>query len=470
MPGAMAARVAMSARLVRPIAVIVALALAIVGLLGSWPDVARADVARSGGGEVSVARLRGEIGPAAARYINRVAGEAEKRSVEALVVVVDTPGGLDVSMRAIVQRLLGSEVPVIAWVGPAGARAASAGTFIVMAADVAAMAPGTTIGAAHPIMVSGGSVMPVDPVLMDKVTNDAAGYLRGLAAQRGRNAEWADRAVRESAVLGAAEAMRERAIDVVAPSVEDLMAQLDGRRVAGPWGTRPLRFGGATVVEAGETIAEMIVAVVGQPAVAYVLCLVGLVLIGAELFTTTGGAIGVAGSICLVLALVGFDSLPVRSAGVALLALGIALLVAEVKAGGHGLLATGAVVAVAIGSWWLFPDAGPTIAGVPARPSAWVTVTAVGTVAAIAVLMLMTGATAAWRPVVPVVPVIGEVGHAETALLPAGTVHLRGEAWSGRAIAGTMPAGARVRVAGRDGLTLLVEPAEVETRPGDARA
>ena len=119
------------------------------------------------------------------------------------MITIDTPGGLDVSMREMVQRLLGAEIPVVTWVGPAGARAASAGTFLVMASDIAAMAPGTTVGAAHPIMVSDGTVLPVDPILLEKVTNDAAGYLRGLAAQRGRNAEWAESAVRESAVLGA---------------------------------------------------------------------------------------------------------------------------------------------------------------------------------------------------------------------------------------------------------------------------
>ena len=432
----------------------------ILGLL------AVASVSRAAGREVVVGHVRGEIGPAAARYLDRVVRDAEKRGAEAVVIEIDTPGGLDVSMREMVQRLLGAEIPVITWVGPAGARAASAGTFIVMAADVAAMAPGTTIGAAHPIVVSGGTVMPVDPILLDKVTNDAAGYLRGLAAQRGRNAEWAESAVRESAVLGASDAVREHAVDLVAVSVDDLLGQLDGRRVAGPWGTRTLETRGAAVVDIGQTLAEMVVEVVGQPAVAYVLCLLGLVMIAIEIVTPTLGAFGVAGAICVVAGLVGFDSLPVRWAGVALLALGVSLVLAELKAGGHGALAAGGVVAVAVGSWWMFPDSGPTVAGTMLRPPLWIIGSAVGLLGATSGLVVVTGAVASRRRVVPIVPASDEVGVAETDLAPVGTVHLRGESWSGRAIAGTIPRGAGVRVTGRDGLTILVTL--VDGTPRDA--
>jgi membrane-bound serine protease (ClpP class) len=421
---------------------------------------------RAAGREVVVARVRGEIGPAAARYLNRVVRDAEKRGAEAVVVQIDTPGGLEVSMREMVGRLLGAEIPVIAWVGPAGARAASAGTFLVMAADVAAMAPGTTLGAAHPIMVSGGTVISVDPVLLEKVTNDAAGYLRGLAAQRGRNAEWAESAVRASAVVGASDALRDHVVDLVAVSVDDLLRQLDGRKVAGPWGTRSLRTNGATVVEVGQTLAEIVVAVVGQPAVAYVLCLLGLVMIAIEIVTPTVGAFGVAGAICLVAGLVGFDSLPVRWAGVALLALGVSLVLAELKAGGHGVLAAGGVIAVAVGSWWMFPDSGPTVAGTMLRPSLWVSAVAVGMLAVLGGTVVAIGGAATRRRVVPIVPAPEEVGVAETDLSPCGSVHVRGESWSGRVeasdevggLVGIVTRGTTVRVIGRDGLTLLVTP------------
>ena len=413
---------------------------------------------QASGREVVLARVRGEVGPAAARYLDRVVREAEKRGAEAIVVEIDTPGGLEVSMRQMVQRLLGAEIPVITWVGPPGARAASAGTFIVMAADVAAMAPGTTIGAAHPIMVSGGAVMPVDPILLDKVTNDAAGYLRGLAAQRGRNADWAELAVRESAVLGAADALRARVVDIEAVSVEDLLGQLDGRRVAGPWGTRSLQLQGAIVVDVGQTIAEMVVEVVGQPAVAYVLCLLGLVMIAIEVVAPTAGAFGIAGTICLVAGLVGFDSLPVRWAGVALLALGVSLVLAELKAGGHGALGAVGVVSVAVGSWWVFPDTGPTVAGRSLRPPLWIMGSIVGLLASVSAVVILLGAAATRRRVMPLVPASNEEGVAETDLSPAGTVHLRGESWSGRSTAGTIPKGASIRVSGRDGLTILVAP------------
>jgi membrane-bound serine protease (ClpP class) len=329
-----------------------------------------------------------------------------------------------------------------------------------MAADVAAMAPGTTIGAAHPIMVSAGTIMPVDPIVLDKVTNDAAGYLRGLAAQRGRNAEWAESAVRESAVLGAADALRERVVDLLAVSTDDLLSQLDGRRVVGPWGTRALQTQGAPIVDIGQTLAEMVVEIVGQPAVAYLLCLLGLVMIGLEILTPVAGAFGIAGSICVIAGLVGFDSLPVRWAGVALLALGVSLVLAELKAGGHGALAAGGVVAVAVGSWWLFPDSGPSVGGTMLRPPVWILGSAVGLLAAVSGLVIVTGSAAALRRVVPIMPGSDEVGTTETDLAPVGTVHLRGESWSGRAIAGTIPRGTAVRVAGRDGLTILVAPAD----------
>jgi membrane-bound serine protease (ClpP class) len=312
--------------------------------------------------------------------------------------------------------------------------------------------------------------VPVDPVLLDKVTNDAAGYLRGLAAQRGRNAEWAERAVRDSAVLGASDALRDHAVEVVAGSIDDLLDQLDGRRVAGPWGTRPLLLRGANVVEAGQTVAEILVGVVGQPAVAYALCVVGLVMIGIEVFSPTLGAFGVAGSICLIAGLVGFDSLSVRWAAVALLSLGVSLVFAEGKAGGHGALAAIGVVAVGVGSWWMFPDVGPTVAGVPTQVPWWMVATTVTSLAAVSALVVVTGAAASRRPVAPIVPVPDEVGMAETDLAPTGTVHLRGEAWSGRAIGGTILSGARVRVAGREGLTLLVEPARHGDREADVRA
>ena len=443
------------------------LIIATAFIIGVFPaDGIRAAGRASADHDVVVAHVRGEIGPAASRYLDRVVRDAEKRRAEAVVITIDTPGGLDVSMREMVQRLLGAEIPVVTWVGPAGARAASAGTFLVMASDIAAMAPGTTVGAAHPIMVSDGTVLPVDPILLEKVTNDAAGYLRGLAAQRGRNAEWAESAVRESAVLGAADALRDRVVDLVAVSIDDVLRQLDGRKVAGPWGTRLLQTRDSTVVEVGRTPAEVVVGVVGQPAVAYVLCLLGLLLIGLEIASPTLGAFGVAGAICLVAGLVGFDSLPIRWAGVALLALGVSLFLAEVKAGGHGALAAGGVVAVAVGSWWTFPDSGPPVGGADLRPPLWVVASAVAALASISGVVVVTGAAATRRRVVPIVPARDEVGFAETDLSPHGTVHLRGESWSGRVeganavggVAGTIARGTPVRVTGRVGLTLVVAP------------
>lgn len=448
-------------RILRSLAGVAIIAVTVVTLLG-WSGLLV--VAQSASGrEVVVARVVGEIDPAVSQYVDRVVTAAERRGAEALVIVLDTPGGLDVSMREIVQRLLGAPLPVIVMVGPSGARAASAGTFIVLASDVAVMAPGTTMGAAHPVAVEGGMVIPIDPVLMEKVTNDAVGYIRGLAIQRGRNAEWAERAVRESVVLGSSDALRAGVIELVASDLEDALVQLDGRRVSGPWGDRPLRTRDAVVVEISPSLAELTLAIVAQPVVAYLLCLVGLVLIGSEVFASTGGAAGLVGTICLVLALMGFNSLPVEKGAVAVIGLGVSLLVAELKAGGHGMLAVGGVMAIALGSWWLFPDSGPTVGGVPARLDPLIMIGSVAFLAVSTGLVVGKAIGTVGRPARTAMPLPGETGVAITALMPDGTVSVRGEAWSGRAIAGTMESGKAIRVTDRRGLTLIVEPVATGT-------
>jgi len=429
------------------------IAVAVIALLG-WSGLQV--VAQSASGrEVVVARVVGEIDPAVSQYVERVVTASEARGAEALVILLDTPGGLDVSMREIVQRLLGAPLPVIVMVGPSGARAASAGTFIVLAADVAVMAPGTTMGAAHPVAVEGGMVVPIDPVMMEKVTNDAVGYIR--------NAEWAERAVRESVVVGSSDALRTGVVEAVASDLDDALNQLDGRRVSGPWGDRPLRTRGAVIVEISPSVAELILAIVAQPAVAYLLCLIGLVLIGSEVFAATGGAAGLVGTICLVMALMGFNSLPVEKGAVAVIGLGVSLLVAELKAGGHGMLAVGGVMAIALGSWWLFPDSGPTVGGVPARLDPLIMIGAVGFLAVSTGLVVAKAIGTVGRPARTAMPLPGETGVAITALAPGGTVSVRGEAWSGRAIAGTMESGQAIRVTDRRGLTLIVEPVATGT-------
>ncbi len=441
---------------------IVIIVVAVIALLG-WSGL-QVGAQSARGGEVVVARVVGAIDPAVSRYVDRVVTTSETRGAEALVILLDTPGGLDVSMREVVQRLLGSPLPVIVMVGPSGARAASAGTFIVLASDVAVMTPGTTMGAAHPVAVEGGMVIPIDPILMEKVTNDAVGYIRGLAIQRGRNAEWAERAVRESVVVGSSDALRTGVIELVASDLEDALNQLDGRRVSGPWGDRPLRTRGAAIVEISPSLAELTLAIVAQPVVAYLLCLVGLVLIGLEVFATTGGAAGLVGTICLVLALMGFNSLPVEKGAVAVIGLGVSLVVAELKAGGHGMLAVGGVMAIALGSWWLFPDAGPTIGGVPARLDPLVMIGVVGFLTVSTGLFVGKAIGTVGRPAQTAMPLPGETGVAITALVPGGTVNVRGEAWSGRANAGTMESGQAIRVTERRGLTLIVEPVDVGTK------
>ena len=350
-------------------------------------------------------------------------------------------------MRMICQRLLNAEIPIIVYVGPTGARAASAGVFITMAAHVAAMAPATNIGAAHPVALGGG----VDKESMRKIENDAAAFARSIAVERGRNADWAEKAVRQSVSITEREAERLKVIDVVADSIPDLLAKIDGRTVKTVKGPVTLATKGAVVKAIEIGFRDRFLNVITDPNVAYILMMLGMLGLFFEL--SNPGAIlpGVIGGISLILAFFAFQSLPINFAGLLLILFAIVLFIAEIKVVSHGVLAIGGMVSMALGSLMLFdaPEAG-------FRVSWWVIITTVALTGGLFLFAVALGVRAfARRPLLGVSGLIGQVGVARGGLAPAGQVAVQGELWN--AVADEpVEDGAPVRVVDVKGLTLKV--------------
>src|SRR5438034_8706770 len=299
---------------------------------------------------VATVVIDGVISPVTLRLIESALTRAKAGGAQALVIQLDTPGGLERSMRAICQRLLNAEIPVVVWVGPTGARAASAGVFITMSAHVAAMAPATNIGAAHPVAISGGG----DKEVMKKIANDAAAFARSIAVERGRNADWAEKAVRESVSITERDAVRLKVVDLVADSMTDLLAKVDGRSVRTVKGPVTLATRGATVLPIEIGFRDRFLNVISDPNVAYVLMMLGMLGLFFELSTPGVVLPGVIGGISLILAFFAFQNLPINYAGLLLILFGIVLLVAEIKIVSHGVLAIGGIVAMALGSLMLY--------------------------------------------------------------------------------------------------------------------
>jgi membrane-bound serine protease (ClpP class) len=411
--------------------------------LTAWPAAARAaDVLRLD--------VNGVIGPAAADVVLAALDQAEGQGAAALVVRLDTPGGLDDSMRKIVKAILASPVPVIVYVAPEGSRAASAGVFITYAAHVAAMAPGTNLGAAHPVSIGGGEA---DETMLAKVTNDAVAYIRSLATLRGRNGDWAEKAVRESVSITADEALQEHVIDLTAPSLPALLDAVDGRTVRTVMGERTLHTAGARVAGVDIPWNKELLALIASPNVAYVLMMLGVYGLIFELSNPGLILPGTVGAICLILAFYAFSALPVSYAGVALILLAVALFVSEFLVPGFGMLTGSGVVALILGSIMLMDT------DVPFMQISWkVLVPMSGFAVALGVLAAVMAIRAHRRH-----PVSGEQGMVgtrvtlETPLTPEGRILLEGEIWKARA-PGNVPAGAQVRVVGFEGLVALVEP------------
>jgi membrane-bound serine protease (ClpP class) len=398
---------------------------------------------------VHVITIEGAISPVTLRLVETALERSRADGAQALVIQLDTPGGLERSMRAIAQRMLNAELPVVVYVAPTGARAASAGVFLTMAAHVAAMAPATNIGAAHPVALGGGGA---DKVSLKKIENDAAAFIRGVAVERGRNAEWAEKAVRQSVSITEREAVRLKVVDLVAESLPDLLARIDGRTVKTVRGpvTLATRDVTARPIEIG--FRDRVLNVITDPNVAYVLMMLGMLGLFFELSNPGVILPGVIGGISLILAFFAFQSLPINYAGLLLILFGIVLLVAEIKIVSHGVLAVGGIVAMALGSLMLFdaPEVG-------FRISWWVIAPMVGGTAALFLFALTTGMRAlARRPMLGASGLVGQTAVARGPVATDGQVAVQGELWHAIAEGDPIADGTAVRIVSVEGLTVRV--------------
>jgi membrane-bound serine protease (ClpP class) len=438
-----------------------AAALALAACLG-WVAAARAEAPR-----VDVLVVDGMINPATAEFFERGLAQAQAHDAALVVLQLDTPGGLDTSMRAIIKDILASNVPVATWVGPSGARAASAGTYILYASQVAAMAPASNLGAATPIAIgaaspgaqppAGGTPAagpgPVD-TLHEKAVNDAAAFLRSLAQLRGRNAEFAERAVRQAHSMSAREALRAGVIDLIAKDIDDLLRQLDGRELTLGASKVRLALAGAQVTTLTPDWRTGLLGVLSNPTVALVLLMLGVYGLFAEIVHPGAALPGIAGGICLLLALYALHLLPVNWAGVGLILLGAALMIAEVFLPTFGVIGIGGIVALVVGGMMLIsPDAGVGAVPVPF-------LLGLAAVTAAAIFGLGTFVLRARRR--PVVSgregLIGAPGVVTAVDEEGAWARVQGASWRVRC-AQPLAAGTAVRVDRVDGLTLEVSAA-----------
>jgi membrane-bound serine protease (ClpP class) len=398
--------------------------------------------------------IEGVISPVTLRLVGLAIDRAQAERAQALVIQLDTPGGLERSMRSIVQRMMNADVPVVVYVAPTGARAASAGVFITMAAHVAAMAPATNIGAASPVALGGGA----DKTMLKKVENDAAAFIRTVAVERGRNADWAEKAVRQAVSITEREAVKLKVVDLIADSLPDLLDKLDGRVVKLPKATVTLATKGAPVRPIEIGFRDRVLNVITDPNVAYILMMLGMLGLFFELSNPGVVLPGVIGGISLILAFFAFQSLPINYAGVLLILFGIVLLIAEIKIVSHGVLALGGIVSMALGSLMLFdaPELG-------FRVSWWAIVPMVGLTSGLFLFVVAAGVRAlSGRQLLGPSGLVGTLGVARERLAPEGHVLVHGELWRAVVEGGPLEPGAQVRVLAVDGLTLRVGKADAE--------
>ncbi len=411
------------------------------------------------GGQVHVGEIKGIINPVMAGYVSRAIDEAEQANAAAMVFFMDTPGGLSDAMRDINQRILAARVPVVVYVAPGGARAGSAGVYISYAAHVAAMAPTTNIGSATPVAFGdSGSEQQMSPEMKAKVTNDAVAQIRALAEERGRNADWAERAVREGANLQASEALRQNVVDYLAPDLEDLLKQMDGKRVQLATGDVTLRTAGAVVVRDDMTAIESFLLTITNPTIAYILLSLGSLGLLLELYNPGSIFPGVIGGICLLLAFYALGTLPLNFAGLALIVFGVLLFALEPFVVSHGILVVGGAVAFAAGSLLLI--------NVP-QSATFLQISQVA-VAAMTTLMLaffavVVGAVLRSRRRKVVTGregLVGSEGVVRVELRPGeeGMIHMQGELWRAMTLGGVIRVGERVVVERAEQLVAYVRP------------
>ncbi|MBW2487308.1 MAG: nodulation protein NfeD [Deltaproteobacteria bacterium] len=397
-------------------------------------------------GDVYVVAINDAISPGVAEYINNSIEQAENEEAACLIIELDTPGGLAESMRLIIKDILGSSVPIVVFVAPRGARAASAGVMITMAADVAAMAPGTNIGAAHPVGAGGKDI---SGKMSEKVINDMVAHAKSVAEKRGRNQEWVEQAIRESVSVTETEALKENIIDLIAEDTDDLIRQLNGRKIADKG---ELKLDKAQKVIVEPSLRTNILKTISNPNIAYILLMIGLAGLYFEL--SHPGAIfpGVIGGISLILAFFALQTLPVNYAGMLLIALAIILFIMEMKIASYGLLSVAGVLSLLLGSLMMFKNTGPDM-GLSLKVLLPTIILISGFFVFVAGLVFRAQMS---KPKTGTKGLVGEIGIVKKALAPEGKVFVHGELWHARAQA-EIDVNQKVRVINVVNLMLEVE-------------
>ncbi len=416
------------------------ISLAILGIPGfGTPGMALAE------NEVFIIELEGSINPGTAMYVVRGLEKAAKQGAGLAILRLDTPGGLASSMRTIIKAILNSPIPVAVWVGPSGAGAASAGVMVTVAAHIATMAPGTNIGAAHPVTAGGKDI---DKTMSEKVVNDMAAYARGIAEDKGRNGEWVEKAIRESVSITADEALENNVIDLVAKDIDELLQKIDGREINVSGGKITLKTADLKKTYFRPSWRDKVLKTISDPNIAYILMMIGLAGLYFEL--SHPGAIfpGVIGAISLILAFFSFQTLPVNYAGLLLIALAIIFFIVEVKVTSYGILSIGGLISLTIGSIMLFEDV---------RVSLNLMLPTILLVGGFFVVVASLAFRAyRVRPMSGTDGLLGEVGMVKERIDPEGLIFVHGEYWRAKARERVEP-GEKVEVEGVEGMVLSVK-------------
>lgn len=400
---------------------------------------------------VTVITLNGAINPAASEYIKYGIKHAEKNHSECLILNLNTPGGLLESTRTIVTEMLQSRVVIVTYISPPGARAASAGVFITLAANIAAMAPGTNIGAAHPITLQG----QMDSTMAEKVTNDAAAFIRTISEKRQRNIKWAEEAVRNSISITETEALKENVIDLISPNIENLLTQINGRKIKTAYGEITLNTINAKIEPVNMSFSERLLSILSDPNITYILLMLGFYGLLFELYSPGLIFPGVVGVISLILAFYSMQSMPINYAGLALIIFAIILFVLEIKIVSHGLLSIGGVISLILGSLMLIK----TDSAFDVLTISWEVILAVALLTILFFLFAIGAGIKAQKkkPTTGKEGLINQIAEAITDLNPDGVIKIHGEIWNAESTEGIVPKGTKVIITSVSDLKLKIK-------------
>ncbi len=424
--------------------------IAIIGIVtlsfGSVPQTVTDTISK----KAVVISVDASINPSSAEYVNSGINRARELNAECLIIKLNTPGGLLKSTRVIVTDILDSEIPVVVFVYPGGSQAASAGVFITLAGHIAAMAPGTNIGAAHPVSMQGEQ----DSIMNEKATNDAAAFIRTISEKRNRNVEWAEDAVRKSLSITETEALKERVIDTIAISIQDLLEKIHGKEISLASGEKVLDTKNAEVINIDMNFKQKILSLLSDPNIAYILFMIGLYGIMFELYNPGAIFPGVIGGISLILAFYSLHTLPVNYAGLALIIFAVILFIAEIKVVSYGLLTVGGVISLILGSIMLID----TESTLEVFKISWKVILVIVLITT-AFFMFAIGfgiKAQSRKPTTGVEGIIGEIGETISNLEPAGQIRVHGELWNAESLDGFISQGTKVKVAQISNLKLKV--------------